>query len=195
MHVAASASTVRPSQSTTSTSPTTATPSNAASTAAEVIRFACRSSQRSPSDTSGCRAAARRRNPTIPRIRNPMRAATPKNTSTGITVGHCQRSRCGASADLCAWCRLGARVLDALGPPRHRPTTARETPMERCESRRAVGCGAAVMRAGSPCFNTVSIPRDQRRRPEPAAEMKISMPRSYSVARSEEVSAPRSSAR
>lgn len=38
----------------------------------------------SPSDTSSCRAAARRRSPTTPRIRHPTRAAMPKNTSTGI---------------------------------------------------------------------------------------------------------------
>ena len=70
-------------QKTTYASPTTARPTSDAITATEVIRFACLSSQASPSDTSGCRATARRRSPTIPRNRHPKRVATPKNTSTG----------------------------------------------------------------------------------------------------------------
>jgi len=70
-------------QKSTYASPTTARPTSDAITATEVIRFACLSSHSSPSDTSGCRATARRRSPTIPRNRHPKRVATPKNTSTG----------------------------------------------------------------------------------------------------------------
>jgi hypothetical protein len=70
-------------QKTTYASPTTARPTSDATTATEVIRLACLSSHSSASDTSGCRATARRRSPTIPRNRHPMRIATPKNTSAG----------------------------------------------------------------------------------------------------------------
>ncbi len=71
------------SQKTTYASPTTATPTTDAMTATEVIRLACSSSHSFPSDTSRCRATARRRSHTIPRIRHPTRVATPKNTSAG----------------------------------------------------------------------------------------------------------------
>ena len=58
-------------QKTTYASPITARPTSDAITATEVIRFACLSSQSSPSDTSGCRATARRRSPTIPLKQTP----------------------------------------------------------------------------------------------------------------------------
>jgi len=64
-------------------SPTTAVPTSDATTAIEVIRFACLSSQSSPSDASRRRVAARRRSAAIARNRHPKSVATPKNTSTG----------------------------------------------------------------------------------------------------------------
>jgi hypothetical protein len=112
-------------QKTTYASPTTARPASDATTATEVIRFACFSSHSSPSDTSGCRATARRRSLTIPRNRHPKRAATPKNTSAGTISRRAPQpaEMLATSSDSSSHGFARCRVDDNAGE-RDRPTRA-----------------------------------------------------------------------
>ena len=112
-------------QKSTYASPTTARPTSDAITATEVIRFACLSSHSSPSDTSGCRATARRRSPTIPRNRHPKRVAMPRNTSAGtISRRAPQPAELLASSSDSSSHGFARSRVDGNARESHRPTRA-----------------------------------------------------------------------